>query len=155
MANTSKQATATMTEVKNKIGTVFDKVDKYGQVVITSYSRTRYVISKIEDDGTIPEKHVQAEPIVKEQKAEPQYAAPVVEKTSEIAKTAENAEKNNKVEAEEIEIREPVLTVEEKKPEPLPEVGNLRGAFLDLESFLWDRKSPVELSWVKKTRLSF
>jgi len=142
MANTSKQATATMTEVKNKIGTVFDKVDKYGQVVITSYSRTRYVISKIEDDGTMPEKHVQTEPTVKEQRSELQHVAPVVETTPEIAENV-------------VEIKEPVPAVEEKRSELQSEVGNLRGAFLDLESFLWDRKSPVELSWVKKTRLSF
>jgi len=146
MANTSKQVTATMTEVKNKIGTVFDKVDKYGQVVITSYSRTRYVISKIEDDEKIQvPKAVEAVTEMNKPEAnrteELRQEPPVVEKTPEIAENV-------------VEI-EPVPAVEEKKSEIQPEVGNLRGAFLDLESFLWDRKSPVELSWVKKTRLSF
>lgn len=40
------KATATLTDVKNKIGDVFSLVDKHGEVTITSYNKPAYVIAK-------------------------------------------------------------------------------------------------------------
>lgn len=46
---------ATMTDVKNKIGDVFDLADKHGKVLITSYNRPRYVIVKLGEDTSLTE----------------------------------------------------------------------------------------------------
>lgn len=42
------KATATLTDVKNRIGDVFSLVDDFGEVTITSYNKPAYIISKFE-----------------------------------------------------------------------------------------------------------
>lgn len=40
--------TASLTDVKNKTGDIFALVDQFGEVLITSYNKPRYRISKID-----------------------------------------------------------------------------------------------------------
>lgn len=42
----NKTVSATLTDVKNKTGDVFSLADKHGSVVITSYNKPKYIISK-------------------------------------------------------------------------------------------------------------
>lgn len=42
------RVTASLTEVKNKTGDIFDLVDEYGEVILTSYNKARYKITKID-----------------------------------------------------------------------------------------------------------
>jgi hypothetical protein len=41
------KVTASLTEVKNKTGDIFDLVDEFGEVILTSYNKPRYKITKI------------------------------------------------------------------------------------------------------------
>ncbi len=156
MPATSKVATATMTEVKNKIGTVFDKADKYGQVVISSYGRERYIISKIEDnDYNVSDKP--GKEAVRHEDRRLMQAGKVVNKVEPEIKQTEVTPVTP--EPAEVEIRSTSATAE--KPERLlsaehqDDAPSLRGAFLDIESHLWDRKSKIEMDWTNKVKLSF
>ncbi len=39
---------ASLTEVKNKTGDIFSLVDEFGEVILTSYNKQKYVITKID-----------------------------------------------------------------------------------------------------------
>ncbi len=47
----NNKATATLTDVKNRIGDVFSLVDDFGEVTITSYNKSAYIISKFSPEA--------------------------------------------------------------------------------------------------------
>lgn len=44
---------ASLTEVKNRTGDIFDMVDEFGEVILTSYNKERYKITKIDLGSTL------------------------------------------------------------------------------------------------------
>lgn len=44
---------ASLTEVKNRTGDIFDMVDEFGEVILTSYNKERYKITKIDLASTL------------------------------------------------------------------------------------------------------
>jgi hypothetical protein len=51
--NKKGQIVASLTEVKNKTGDIFAVVDQYGEIILTSYNKPRYIIKKIDFEANI------------------------------------------------------------------------------------------------------
>jgi hypothetical protein len=59
---------ASLTEVKNKTGDIFSLVDEFGEVVLTSYNKPRYRITKITVSDILDIQEKPEAPEVKEEK---------------------------------------------------------------------------------------
>lgn len=81
----SNKASATLTDVKNKTGDVFGLADKHGSVLITSYNKPKYVISKYQPDTTeSPAKGVEEVPAVAQEDKLAPITQPEVEKKKQV-----------------------------------------------------------------------
>lgn len=77
--------TATLTDVKNKTGDVFSLADKHGSVVITSYNKPKYIISKYQAPALEEEKVTEKEPQKPARKEGP-VAVPAAAPKDQMAK---------------------------------------------------------------------
>jgi hypothetical protein len=121
------KVTASLTEVKNKTGDIFDLVDEFGEVVLTSYNKPRYKITKI----GIAEILESDEPKVLETR-ETEEEKPITQKVKEIF--------TREVVKEEIK---------EEKP-----AGLISDEVLELTKTVkwWDIKNSNEESYTKSIR---
>jgi len=52
---------ASLTEVKNKTGDIFSLVDEFGEILLTSYNKPKYKISKVDISETLSLKEEEVE----------------------------------------------------------------------------------------------
>ena len=93
---------ASLTEVKNKTGDIFSLVDEYGEIVLTSYNKPKYKISKISVGSMLeveqPAKRKQVQKVAKNTKTN---VKPVQQpKVKPIAVPAKKVEEKTLVSAE-------------------------------------------------------
>lgn len=154
----SNKPTATLTDVKNKTGDVFALAEKNGAVVITSYNKPKYVISKY----SVFEELESATTTATEMPHSDTTTSS--ETISELAKVTipgagtdmpiENAGPEFKLEpVEEPKKPEPIA---EPKPEPKqikeekPDKPQPKSSIKDLE--WWDRHNNLEQNWAKSVK---
>lgn len=163
------KVTASLTEVKNKTGDIFDLVDEYGEVTLTSYNKARYKITKI-DISEILEKKTVKKPAKKAPKAKAKKVTTIEVPPKPVANVAPAAEAIKKAE-EEVKVLadvkvEPVTDAPRViKPEPAatpasikedPEVEVVEASAKETEfenkfsnMDVWDKNNSKELEHVK------
>lgn len=80
---------ATLTEVKNKTGDIFSLVDEFGEVMLTSYNKPKYRITKIDISEILDLREKER---VQKKAAKVEKVAKEIEK--EVIKTNEETELN-------------------------------------------------------------
>lgn len=145
---------ATLTEVKNLIGDVFAAVDEHGEVAITSYNKTKYIISK----APSPEMSelVEEIPVKKSKKREVVPSQSILgDKAIEpVIETAPTAETINDVirSAQEAEVAPTPLAA----PTATSELITLLDIFKNSnEREIFNRFADKETAWVNHAKLNF
>ncbi|BCX13700.1 MAG: hypothetical protein KatS3mg085_232 [Candidatus Dojkabacteria bacterium] len=81
--NKKGQIVASLTEVKNKTGDIFAIVDQYGEIILTSYNKPRYIIQKIDLEKNLEleeESQKKSKSQNKPKKSQPEQKAETVKK---------------------------------------------------------------------------
>ena len=170
---TDDKAYATLTDVKNKTGDVFAMADEYGEVTITSYNKSKYLIKRI-SQKLVPGAAAAALETTLSEEIPSELEANETETLTEsvIPETLE-LETNESLEQTmpEIEVTAEVLTVAPEIPVEELQVttttaqfnettdessGNLFNATQVIGMFagigaesLWDRSSKAEQNWTR------
>lgn len=144
----SNKPTATLTDVKNKTGDVFALAEKNGSVVITSYNKPKYVISKYsvfeELQASAPVEMPHSDTTTSSETISELAKVAVPEPALDMPIESVGPELGIKPVVE--EKKEELKQVKEEKPaKPTAKVVNK-----DLE--WWDRHSNLEQNWVKSVK---
>lgn len=75
---------ASLTEVKNKTGDIFSLVDEFGEVLLTSYNKTKYRILKVDITEVLNLKIEKQDDEVAEEATEQPENKTLVEKVKEV-----------------------------------------------------------------------
>lgn len=115
---------ASLTEVKNRTGDIFDMVDEFGEVILTSYNKERYKITKIDLASTL-----------------------------EIKSESKN-EKGNKVEVAVAPKQETTTLVESSKEEMRSEDTRQTDdeSIISDDFKLWDRENKLEKEFAENAK---
>ncbi len=115
---------ASLTEVKNRTGDIFDMVDEFGEVILTSYNKERYKITKIDLSSTL-----------------------------EI-KSESKTKDENRIQAENTPKYEPTTFVDNSKEEISSEDTNeINDENLISNDFkLWDRENKLEKEFAENAK---
>jgi hypothetical protein len=130
----SGKVMASLTEVKNKTGDIFALVDEFGEVFITSYNKTRYVIKKMDITNILGEERTPSK--TSTSKAKP---AKVTPKRMEVIEEPEQEVK------EKVAVSQPVEAKEENG------VGLAKVSSIDVDKF--NRYSNKEKSFISKATM--
>jgi len=117
---------ASLTEVKNKTGDIFDLADEFGEVILTSYNKPRYKLIKLDIADVMDLDG-------KENKSAPRKVS---------AHISAESHSEAKVEVPKIESESEHLTTEAFGPQLIDRRINLTP---------WDRKNSKEMSFVAKS----
>ena len=100
-----------LTEIKNKTGDIFALVDQLGKVVVTSYNKRRYVITKIGIDTVLELKEEEE----KSNARKPVKVRAIVEEEvlPEIKEVEEPVEKQQDNEQKEVKLIEHTLNIKD------------------------------------------
>src|SRR5260221_7642067 len=123
---------ASLTEVKNRTGDIFAVVEEFGEISLTSYTKIRYRITKVDIDDVFAEGK----------------KAPVEKKKFEVKKTEET--QHVVATKEEIEVPVKHVEVEEKKEveEDKPTTPVNPMPVNPIAIVVWDRNSRDEMRFI-------
>ena len=149
--------TASLTEVKNKTGDIFHLVDEFGEVVLTSYNKPRYKITKIENNIFGDEKPAKkVKPVVKTERKIEETITVTPEEVAiqpSVEEQTESKEEYNPI-SEALGNPAPVEPVAEieapKAPEPVlvQEAPKMFNKTINISP--WNRNSVPEKNFVNK-----
>lgn len=130
--NKEGKVVASLTEVKNKTGDIFAVVDEYGEILLTSYNKPRYRITKVDLSESLE--------LDSDKPKAAKKAKQKVNKPSEKGKTVEVTKETTNTEVEK-EVQ-PV----EKAPATQDEIEE-KGTENEIKA--WDADNPLEKSYIE------
>jgi hypothetical protein len=150
------KASATLTELKNKIGDVFAMVDKMGEVTITSYNKTAYKIVKVDRVFTTTEDvHAEAVKIEDKLATPAPVAAPVASQPNievQIYKPeVVNMPASPVAITPEIKPAPQIPVVQHQGPKAIPATPVAQSPVGEV----WDRSNAREVAWVQTIKNLF